>query len=78
MSAPLPPLIRDGPSEKLWKERERGQVVEGGGAFRSTKNYSYMELVNEKNYARRRALKIYVSALALKNILAREILTEKN
>lgn len=36
MSAPLPPLIRDGPSEKLWKERERGQVVEGGGAFRST------------------------------------------
>ena len=38
MSAPLPPLIRDGPSKKLWKERERGQVVEGGGgAFRSTK-----------------------------------------
>lgn len=79
MSAPLPPLIRDGPSEKLWKERERGQVVEGGGAFRSTppKKNSYMGFVNEKNYARRRALEIYVSALALKNILAREILTEK-
>ena len=40
MSAPLPPLIRDGPSKKLWKERERGQVVEGGGAFRSTKKKS--------------------------------------
>ena len=78
MSAPLPPLIRDGPSEKLWKERERGQVVEGGGAFRSTKKKVFVHgFVNEKNYARRRALKIYVSALAVKNILARDILTEK-
>lgn len=53
--------------------------MEGGGAFRSTppKKNSYMGFVNEKNYARRRALEIYVSALALKNILAREILTEK-
>ena len=54
------------------EERERGQVVEGGGAFRSTKKKVFVHgFVNEKNDARRRALKIYVSALALKNILAR-------
>ena len=55
--------------------------MEGGGAFRSTKKKkkknSYMGFANEKKYARRRALKIYFSALALKNILAREILTEE-
>ena len=51
MSAPLPPLIRDGPSKKLWKERERGQVVEGGGGGAGAgrlevqkKKYSYMDL----------------------------------
>ena len=50
----------------------------GGGAFRSTKKKVFVHgFVNEKNYARRRALKIYVSALAVKNILARDILTEK-
>ena len=54
------------------EERERGQVVEGGGAFRSTKKKVFVHgFANEKNDARRRALKIYVSALALKNILAR-------
>lgn len=54
------------------EERERGQVVEGGEAFRSTKKKVFVHgFVNEKNDARRRALKIYVSALALKNILAR-------
>ena len=36
-----------------------------------------MGFVNEKNYTGRRALKIYVSALALKNILARDTLTGK-
>ena len=46
--------------------------MEGGGAFRSTKKKVFVHgFVNEKNDARRRALKIYVSALALKNILAR-------
>lgn len=51
---------------------------EGGGAFRGTKKKVFVHgFVNEKNYARRRALKIYVSALAVKNILARDILTEK-
>lgn len=54
------------------EQRERGQVVEGGGAFRSTKKKVFVHgFVNEKNDARRRALKMYVSALALKNILAR-------
>ena len=54
------------------EERERGQVVEGGGAFRSTKKTVFVHgFVNEKNDARRRALKRYVSALALKNILSR-------
>ena len=52
--------------------------MEGGGAFRSTKKKVFVHgFVNEKNYAGRRALKIYVSALAVKNILARDILTEK-
>lgn len=52
--------------------------MEGGGAFRSTKKKGFVHgFVNEKNYARRRVLKIYVSALAVKNILARDILTEK-
>ena len=46
--------------------------MEGGGAFRSTKKKVFVHgFVNEKNDARRRALKIYVSALALKNIIAR-------
>ena len=50
----------------------------GGGRLEvPKKKYSYMGFVNEKNYTRRRALKIYVSALALKNILARDISTEK-
>ena len=52
----------------------------GGGAGRlqvQKKKVFVHGFVNEKNYARRRALKIYVSALAVKNILARDISTEK-
>ena len=53
--------------------------MEGGGGRLEVpkKEYSYMGFVNEKNYTGRRALKIYVSALALKNILARDTLTGK-
>ena len=78
MSAPLPPLIRDGPSEKLWKKGREARLWRGAGRLEVQKKKVFVHgFVNEKNYARRRALKIYVSALAVKNILARDILTEK-
>lgn len=72
MSAPLPPLIRDGPSEKLWKKGREARLWRGAGRLEVPKKKVFVHgFVNEKNDARRRALKIYVSALALKNILAR-------